>query len=145
MYDVCLDPDTYLYLLLPSQENIVSTNISLGTPPQSIEVAFWMVGNECWVPVRTVHDCAMFRGNKNCNGSGGYNKTLSTSMNDLHSNFTVSKSIESSMTITGEFVTDTLVIGDTTVESMKIGILDVDATQSKPTRLYNPDGIFVVN
>ncbi|KAF7520354.1 hypothetical protein PCG10_009273 [Penicillium crustosum] len=51
-------------------------------------------------------------------------------MNDLHSNFTVSKSIESSMTITGEFVTDTLVIGDTTVESMKIGILNVDAAQN---------------
>lgn len=145
MYDVCLDPDTYLYLHLPSQEKIVYTNISLGTPPQSIEVEFWMAGNECWVPVRTSHDCAMFRGSKNCNGSGGYNKTLSTSMNDLHSNFIVSKSIESSMTITGEFVTDTLVIGDTTVESMKIGILNVDATQSKLIRLYNPDVIFVVS
>ncbi|KAJ5978288.1 hypothetical protein N7501_001630 [Penicillium viridicatum] len=82
---------------------------------------------KCWVPARTSHDCAMFRGNKNCNSSGGYNKTLSTSMNDLHSNFTISKSIESSMTITGEFVTDTLVIGNTTVESMKIRILNVDA------------------
>lgn len=145
MYGLCLDPDTYLYLLLPSQENIVYTNISLGTPPQSIEVGFWMIGNECWVPVRTSDACVMFRGNKNCNGSGGYNKTISTSMNDLHSNFTVSKSIESSMTITGEFVTDTLVIGDTTVESMKIGILNVDAAQSKLTRLYNPDAMFVVS
>ena len=87
----------------------------------------------------------MCLGNKNCNGSGGYNKTLSTSMNDLHSNFTVNKLIESSMTITGEFVTDTLVIGDTTVESMKTGILNVDAAQSKPTRLYNLKVIFVVN
>ncbi|KAJ5452708.1 Peptidase A1 [Penicillium cf. griseofulvum] len=51
-------------------------------------------------------------------------------MNDLHSNFTVSKSIESSLIITGEFVTDTLVIGDITVESMKIGVLNVDATQN---------------
>ncbi|CAI7650736.1 unnamed protein product [Penicillium crustosum] len=119
-------------VLIPigNDENIVYTNISLGTPPQSIEVGFWMIGNECWVPVRTSDACVMFRGNKNCNGSGGYNKTISTSMNDLHSNFTVSKSIESSMTITGEFVTDTLVIGDTTVESMKIGILNVDAAQN---------------
>ncbi|KAJ5616693.1 hypothetical protein N7537_001807 [Penicillium hordei] len=122
--------DNTVLLPIGNDENIIYTNISLGTPPQRIEAAFWMVGNECWVPVGTSHDCATFRGNKNCNGSGGYNKTLSTSMNDLHSNFTVSKSIESSMTITGEFVIDTLVIGDTTVESMKIGILNVDATQN---------------
>ncbi|KAJ5399580.1 hypothetical protein N7465_010069 [Penicillium sp. CMV-2018d] len=51
-------------------------------------------------------------------------------MNDLHSNFAVSKSIESSMTITGEFVTDTLVIGDTTVEPMETGIPNVDAAQN---------------
>ncbi|KAJ5384010.1 hypothetical protein N7517_001921 [Penicillium concentricum] len=39
-------------------------------------------------------------------------------------------SIESFFTITGKFVTDTLVIGDTTVKSMKIGILNVYATQN---------------
>ncbi|KAJ9490518.1 hypothetical protein VN97_g2748 [Penicillium thymicola] len=72
----------------------------------------------------------MFRGNTNCNGSGGYNNTPSTNMNDMHSNFTVSKLIESCTTITGGFVTDTLVVGDTTVESMKIGILNVDAAQN---------------
>jgi hypothetical protein len=79
----------------------------------------------------------MLRGDKHCIASGGYNKSLSTSMNDLHSNFTVSKSIGSSLIITGEFVTDTLVIGDTTVESMMIGVLNVDVTQSKPKRLYD--------
>ncbi|CAI7656690.1 unnamed protein product [Penicillium glandicola] len=101
-----------------------------GTPPQSIDVAFQTVGNECWVPRRTSHACAMFRGDKRCSGSDGYNKSLSSSMNDLHSNFTISKSIDSFLTLTGELVTDTLVIGDTTVESMKIGILNVDAIQN---------------
>ncbi|OQD95980.1 hypothetical protein PENVUL_c100G07810 [Penicillium vulpinum] len=93
-----------------NDENIFYTNISLGTPPQSIN---------------SIPD-----GDEQCSGSGGYNKSLSTSMNNLHSNFTVSKSIRRSLDITGEFVSDTLVIGDTTVESMKIGILNVDATQN---------------
>ncbi|KAJ5513629.1 hypothetical protein N7463_003181 [Penicillium fimorum] len=113
-----------------NDENIFYATISLGTPPQSIDVAFRMVGNECWVPRTTEHVCDMLRGDKHCSGSGGYNTSLSTSVDELHSNFTLSESIESFFSITGEFVTDTLVIGNTTVKSMKIGILNVDTTQN---------------
>lgn len=131
----CLNLDSYLLRLY--QDNLFYTNVSLGTPPQSFEVEFRTVGNECWVPIGALQDCgpAPFL----CRGSGGYNKSLSTSMKDLHSNFTVSKSIEPNLNIMGEFITDTLVIGNTTVDSMKIGILDVDATQSQSTPLLrNP-------
>ncbi|KAJ5164066.1 uncharacterized protein N7500_005896 [Penicillium coprophilum] len=112
------------------RENTVLLPMGNGTPPQSIDVAFRTLGNECWVPKTTSRACGMLRGDKYCSGSGGYNKSLSTSVNDLHSNFTLSESIESFLSITGDFVTDTLVIGNTTVKSMKIGILNVDATHN---------------
>ncbi|KAJ5773889.1 Peptidase A1 [Penicillium paradoxum] len=59
-----------------------------------------------------------------------YNQSLYTSMKELNSNFTVSKSIEPFFNIAGEFITDTLITGNITVDSMKIGILDVAGTQN---------------
>jgi hypothetical protein len=113
------------------QKNVFQTNISIGSPPQSFDIVFQTVGNECWVLQGSSHVCTKFRGDQRCSGSNGYNKTLSTSVELVGSNFTAPKSSLSTTAVTGKLVTETVVVGNTTLDSMKIGIIERGITQSE--------------
>ncbi|KAJ5083983.1 hypothetical protein NUU61_008562 [Penicillium alfredii] len=98
----------------------LQTNISVGTPPQELNVLFHTVGNECWIQAAHLHACDLLRHEKPCGSHGAYNRSESTSAKFIGSGFAVN---DSAFRVTGDFVTDSLTIGNVKLDAMKLGVV----------------------
>ncbi|KAJ5672197.1 hypothetical protein N7507_001324 [Penicillium longicatenatum] len=98
-------------------------NVTFGTPPQNFLAYFDTWGNGCWLEGVDDSDCYLFGDRSSCGGYGGYNFTASTTAKMLDERF----SYNDSGTITsGDYVTDVFRIGNVTVDTMKMGIVEDD-------------------
>ncbi|KAI9035252.1 acid protease [Aspergillus affinis] len=97
----------------------VHTNITVGTPPQEMEVYFNIMGNECWIHAANSTSCQWFKDKENCDGYGGYNTSTSKTAEFVSSDFAVN---DRGPNVTGDFFKDALVIGNTKLDSMKLGV-----------------------
>lgn len=117
-----------LQLTRCSQDYFLRTNISVGTPPQELNVLFHTVGNECWIQAAHLHACDLLRHEKPCGSNGAYNRSESTSAKFIGSGFAVN---DSAFRVTGDFVTDSLTIGNVKLDAMKLGVVRDGITSSQ--------------
>ncbi|KAF9258570.1 acid protease, partial [Marasmius fiardii PR-910] len=89
---------------------LYSTNITVGTPPQTFLMSLDTGSSDIFLPGI---NCTSF----DCNGHKLYNPSASSTAVDMNKTFTISRDGD----VTGEIYTDTVTIGDATVTGQAIG------------------------
>ncbi|PLB49723.1 acid protease, partial [Aspergillus steynii IBT 23096] len=95
------------------------TNITVGTPPQEMQVYFNLIGNECWMHAANSTSCQFYKDHEDCDGYGGYNTSTSETAEFISSDFEVN---DRGPNVTGAFFKDTLTIGNAKINSMTLGV-----------------------
>lgn len=107
-----------LGVTLDNEETLYFANVSIGTPEQQFRLHLDTGSSDLWVNVADSHVCKE-RGNL-CSISGTYSANDSSTYSYLNSNFNISYVDGSGAT--GDYVTDVVKIGGTTLETQQFGV-----------------------
>ncbi|KAF7522707.1 hypothetical protein PCG10_007221 [Penicillium crustosum] len=103
---------------LDNQETLYFCNVTLGTPKQTVRLVLDTGSSDLWTNTPNSTLCAS---TKNvCAESGTYDSTSSSSYSFVNSDFNISYADGSGAA--GDYVTDTLTIGGTTIKDFQFGL-----------------------
>lgn len=103
---------------LDNEETLYFINATLGTPAQSLRLHLDTGSSDLWVNTNTSALCSQTT--KPCAFAGTYNANSSSTYNYLGSYFNISYVDGSGAS--GDYVTDTIAVGDTTIADFQFGI-----------------------
>lgn len=110
--------DNTLSVTLDNEETLYFMNATIGTPEQSFQLHLDTGSSDLWVNVADSRLC-QYRGDP-CAISGTYSANDSSTYNYVNSNFNISYVDGSGSS--GDYVTDTVKIGDITLENQQFGV-----------------------
>ncbi|OQE43144.1 hypothetical protein PENCOP_c003G05008 [Penicillium coprophilum] len=104
--------------VLDNEETLYFCNVTLGTPKQGLRLVLDTGSSDLWCNTPNSTLCESTQAA--CAQSGTYNSSASSSYSFVNSDFNISYADGSSAT--GDYVSDTLVIGGTTIKDFQFGI-----------------------
>lgn len=104
--------------LTASQATLYYCNVSLGTPEQSLRLVLDTGSSDLWCNAPNSTVCSS-QGDP-CSLSGTYDSSASSTYSFVSSDFNISYADNSGAS--GDYVTDTLHIGDTTLQNFQFGV-----------------------
>lgn len=103
---------------LDNEETLYFANVSLGTPAQALRLDIDTGSSDLWTNSASSDLCEMYQ--QECDASGTYNANSSSSYKYVNSDFYI-KYADGSEAV-GDYATDTLSIGGTSIEGVQFGI-----------------------
>ncbi|KAG0645682.1 putative aspartic-type endopeptidase OPSB [Hyphodiscus hymeniophilus] len=112
--------DTVAVTLLNAvQAGLYAANISVGTPPQSLQVQIDTGSSDLWIPSSTLSVCEDTR-DGGCQG-GTFDSSKSSTFDDVERNgFNIS--YVDGTGVSGDYFQDTLTVGGSTVKQLEMGL-----------------------
>ncbi|EAW14955.1 aspartic protease family protein [Aspergillus clavatus NRRL 1] len=107
------------------RENFFHANISVGSPPQWMEVHLHVGTDQTWFQAANSTSCQWYRNHMDCGGQGGYNSSASKTAQWVGSGF---KDIDYSGE--GAVLTDVVDLGAVKLDAMEFGVVYDGITES---------------